>query len=53
VVDPLAEVCCFSYVLFMADITADEMYAVIGFAGEVSKDLIAATCHRTTETLSV
>jgi hypothetical protein len=36
VVFPFVEVCCFSYVLFLADITADEKDAVIGFAGEVS-----------------
>jgi hypothetical protein len=33
VVDPFAEVCSFSYVLFMTYITADEIDAVIGFAG--------------------
>jgi hypothetical protein len=36
VVDSFAEVCCFSYVLFLADIKADEIDAVINFAGEVS-----------------
>jgi hypothetical protein len=29
VVDLFAEVCCFSYVLFLADISADEKAAVI------------------------
>jgi hypothetical protein len=36
VIDPFAEVCSFSYVLLMADITTDKIDAVIGFAGEVS-----------------
>jgi hypothetical protein len=36
VVDLLAEVCCFFYVLFLVDISADEIDAVISFAGEVS-----------------
>ena len=53
VVDPSAEVCGFSYVLFVADITTDEIDAVICFAGEVPQNLVTATCHRTAESLSV
>jgi hypothetical protein len=36
VVGPFAEVCCFSYVLFLADIEVDERDTVICFAGEAS-----------------
>jgi hypothetical protein len=53
VVDPSAKVCDFSYVLFMADITTDEIDAVIYFAGEVHQNLVTATCHRTAESLNV
>jgi hypothetical protein len=53
VVDPFAKVCGFSYVLFMADITIDEIDAVISFTGKVPQNLLIATCHRTAESLSV
>jgi hypothetical protein len=53
VVDPCAKVCGFSYVLFMAGITIDEIDAVISFAGKVLQNLVIATCHRTAESLSV
>jgi hypothetical protein len=53
IVDPLAEVFCFSYVLFLADSTADEIDAVISFAEKVSKNFVTVTYNRTTETLSV
>jgi hypothetical protein len=33
VVDPFADICCFSYVLCLADITSDEMDPGISFAG--------------------
>jgi hypothetical protein len=43
VVDPFAKVFGFSYVLFMADITIDEIDAVISFAGKVPQNLVIAT----------
>jgi hypothetical protein len=51
VIDPFAEVCCLFYELFHADITADEIDAVIRFAGEVSRNFVTATCTRTSKTL--
>jgi hypothetical protein len=35
VTDLFADVCSFSYTLFLADITADEIEAVITYAGKV------------------
>jgi hypothetical protein len=53
VVDPSAKVCGFSYILFMAHITTDEIDAVINFVSKVPQNLVIATCHRTAESLSV